>query len=98
MKSAFFIKTNFKHNYNKSLFIGGFKEEASCHKVKSINEKKDRVMVLHIENFTKPLYQVFLKDLTYFFLFLEYMFLTPIADFKLPNSMVFILSNLECQN
>ena len=26
------------------------------------NEKKDRVMVMHIENFTKPLYWVFLTD------------------------------------
>jgi hypothetical protein len=31
------------------------------HKGKYINEKKDRVMVMHIENFTKPLYQVFQK-------------------------------------
>ena len=26
------------------------------------NEKKDRVMVMHIENFTKPLYWVFPTD------------------------------------
>ena len=32
------------------------------HKGKYINEKKDRVMVMHIENFTKPLYQVFQID------------------------------------
>ena len=32
-------------------------------KGKYINEKKDRVMVMHIENFTKPLYQVFPTDL-----------------------------------
>ena len=38
-----------------------FKEDSSSQKVKFINEKKDRVMVLHIENFTKPLYQVFPK-------------------------------------
>ena len=31
-------------------------------KGKYINEKKDRVMVMHIENFTKPLYQVFPTD------------------------------------
>ena len=34
-----------------------------CHKAKFIYEKKDRVMVRHIENLTKPLYQVFHKDL-----------------------------------
>ena len=39
-----------------------FNQEAS-HKVEFINEKKDRVMVLNIENLTKPLYQVFLKRL-----------------------------------
>ena len=32
-------------------------------KGKYINEKKDRVTVMHIENFTKPLYQVFPTDL-----------------------------------
>ena len=37
-------------------------------KVKLINEKKDRVTVLHIENLTKPLYQVFPKRLDLFFL------------------------------
>ena len=31
-------------------------------KGKYFNEKKDRVIVMQIENFTKPLYQVFLKD------------------------------------
>ena len=41
--------------FNKSLFIDEFKEE-QVKKVKFINEKKDRVTVLHIENFTKPLY------------------------------------------
>ena len=40
---------------NKSLFIDEFKEK-QVNKVKFINEKKDRVTVLHIENFTKPLY------------------------------------------
>ena len=39
-----------------SLFIIVF------HKGKYFNEKKDRVMVMHIENFTKPLYQVFPTD------------------------------------
>ena len=32
------------------------------HKGKYINEKKDRVTVMHIENFTKPLYWVFPTD------------------------------------
>ena len=85
MKSAFFFKTNFKHNYDKSLFIGGFKEETCCHKVKSINEKKDRVMVLHIENLTKPLYQVFPKRLDSIFNFLKTLIKYEIADFKLPE-------------
>ena len=31
-------------------------------KGKYINEKKDRVKVMHIENFTKPLYRVFPTD------------------------------------
>ena len=31
-------------------------------KGKYINEKKDRVTVMHIENFTKPLYGVFPTD------------------------------------
>ena len=48
---------------NKSLFIDEFKEDMKSHKVKFINEKKDRVMVLHIENLTKPLYRVFPKRL-----------------------------------
>ena len=45
-------------DYSKmiSLFISLF------HKGKYVNEKKDRVMVMHIENFTKPLYQVFPTD------------------------------------
>ena len=38
------------------------------YKVKSINEKKDRVTVLHIENLTKLLYQVFPKRLDINFL------------------------------
>ena len=37
-----------------SLFISLFQEG------KYVNEKKDRVMVMHIENFTKPLFQVVL--------------------------------------
>ena len=45
----------FNVKLNKSLFIDEFPEE-NCHKVKFINEKKDRVMVLNIENLTKPLY------------------------------------------
>ena len=48
---------------NKSLFIDEFKEDINTPKVKFINEKKDRVTVLHIENLTKPLYQVFPKRL-----------------------------------
>ena len=48
---------------NKALLIDEFKEEVMLHKVEFINENKDRVMVLHIENLTKPLYQVFPKRL-----------------------------------
>ena len=48
---------------NKALFIDEFKEEVTIHKVEFINEKKDRVTVLHVENLTKPLYQVFPKRL-----------------------------------
>jgi hypothetical protein len=44
------------------LFINVFQEG------KYINEKKDRVMVMHIENFTKPLYQVFPTDQFLFYL------------------------------
>ena len=48
--------------YN-SLFISVFHQE------KNINEKKDRVMVMHIENITKPLYRVFqMTVITQFFL------------------------------
>ena len=47
----------------QALFIGEFKEDMKIHKVKFINERKDRVMVLHIENLTKPLYRVFPKRL-----------------------------------
>ena len=62
LKSAlFFNKISFK--LIKSLFIDEFKEDIKTHKVKFINEKKDRVTVLHIENLTKPLYQVFPKRL-----------------------------------
>ena len=42
---------------NISLFIIIFQQG------KYANEKKDRVMVMHVENFTKPLYQVFPTDL-----------------------------------
>ena len=50
----------FDYNYNDliSLFISLFQEG------KYANEKKDRVMVMNIENFTKPLYQVFPTDLS----------------------------------
>ena len=40
-------------------------------KGKYINEKKDRVTMMHIENFIKPLYRVFPTDL---FNFLSYVF------------------------
>ena len=43
-----------------SLFINVF------HKGKYVNEKKDRGTVMHIENFIKPLYRVFLTDLFLF--------------------------------
>ena len=42
--------------------------QETCHKVEFINEKKDRVMVLNIENLTKPLYQVFLTRLDFNFI------------------------------
>ena len=45
--------SNYKLQSKISLFIIVF------HKGKYINEKKDRVMVMHIENFTKLLYGVF---------------------------------------
>ena len=48
--------SNYKLQSKISLFIIVF------HKVKYINEKKDRVMVMHIENFTKPLFLVVLID------------------------------------
>ena len=48
-----------------SLFIDEFKEVVNRHKVEFINEMKDRVTVLHIENLTKPLYQVFPKRLDF---------------------------------
>ena len=51
-----------------SLFIDEFKEVVNSHKVEFINEMKDRVTVLHIENLTKPLYQVFPKRLYFNFL------------------------------
>ena len=46
-----------------------FNQEAS-HKIEFINEKKDRVMVMHIENFNKPLYRVFYIRLDFPILFL----------------------------
>ena len=52
----------------QALFIGEFKEDMKIYKVKFINEKKDRVMVGHIENLTKPLYRVFPKILDLNFL------------------------------
>ena len=38
-------------------------QEQDKNKVEFINENNDRVMVMHIENFTKPLYQYSSKDL-----------------------------------
>ena len=55
-----------KNKLDKSLFIDEFKEDMKSHKVKFINEKKGRVTVLHIENLTRPLYQVFPKRLDLF--------------------------------
>ena len=46
--------------------------QETCHKVEFINEKKDRVMVLNIENLTKPLYRVFQKDLIFPFPFFPF--------------------------
>ena len=43
-------------------------------KGKYINEKKDRVKVMHIENFTKPLYQVFPTDLFNFYSIFLFLF------------------------
>ena len=48
------------------------------HKGKYINEKKDRVTVMHIENFTKPLYLVFPTDLLIFFHFNFFSLLLPL--------------------
>ena len=72
--------------FNKSLFIDEFIEDISSHKVKFINEKKGRVMVLHIENLTKPLYRVFPKRLDakcakYFF---KILVSHKVTDFILP--------------
>ena len=60
-KASNFFLVTFK--FNKSLFIDEFIEDISSNKAKFINEKKDRVTVLHIENLTKPLYRVFSKRL-----------------------------------
>ena len=54
--SAILFNQNKNKMLNKSLFIDEFKEDMKSHKVKFINEKKDRVTVLHIENLTKLLY------------------------------------------
>ena len=54
IKSAILVNIK-KIKFNKSLFIDKL-QSRTCHKVKFINEKKDRVRVMHIENFTKPLY------------------------------------------
>ena len=43
-KSAVLLNLKFL-KVNKSLFIGGFKEDGISYKVKSSNEKKDRVTV-----------------------------------------------------
>ena len=53
-----------KFKLNKSLFIDEF-QSRKCHVVEFSNEKKDREMVLNIENLTKPLYQVFHKILDF---------------------------------
>ena len=67
------------------MFIDGFKEDLNRkHKVKFINEKKDRVMVLYIENLTKPLYWLFPKRLDSFFYFFIFIVNNKSADFKLP--------------
>ena len=60
-----------------SLFIIVF------HKGKFTNEKKDRVMVMYIENFTKPLYRVFPTDYFTFFLFHFKTSFLPIAALNL---------------
>ena len=49
-------------NTKNSLFITVFQ------KGKYINEKKYRVMVKQIENFTKPLYRVFPEDCSFNFI------------------------------
>ena len=70
------------------MFIDEFQEDMKIHKVKFINEKKIRVMVLHIENLTKPLYQLFPKRLDFIFLFhLFFIFknVMRMTDFKLPE-------------
>ena len=74
LKSAmlFFHLNSSKLKICKSLFIDEFKEEVKSNKVKFINEKKDRVMVLHIENLTKPLCQVFPKRLDLYFIFIYF--------------------------
>ena len=48
-------------------------------KGKYINEKKDRVMVMHIENFTKPLYQVFPTDLYFINFSFNKSFFSPLV-------------------
>ena len=66
------------------------------HKGKYINEKKDRVMVMHIENFTKPLYQVFPKD--QWFIFKELilrLYMTFITAFDYGLIGLFLLDNIK---
>ena len=45
-------------------------QEQDKNKVEFINENNDRVMVMHIENFTKALYQYSSKDLIPFIFYL----------------------------
>ena len=55
-------KSKYFFFFLKSLFINEFLSKAS-QQVEFINEKNDRVRMMHIENFIKPLYQVFPKRL-----------------------------------
>ena len=88
------IKTG---KFAKDIIIKSYNWKALVHwwiwrryqQVKFINEKKGRVMVLHIENFTKPLYWVFPKRLysDFSFLFIKNKF----ACQRLPCSLNFNL-------
>ena len=75
-----------KNKLNKSPFIDEFKEDIKWQKVKFINEKKGRVTVLHIENLTKPLYWLFLKDLICFYSSKHFL-INEMADFKVECEM-----------